>query len=79
MTVSAPILVLLNRRQGQRRTCKALTTAQAKQEFDYDLLIIGCGVGGHGAALHAVECVSLHPIISSLVCQARRIFMSTLH
>lgn len=27
-------------------------------EYDYDLLIIGCGVGGHGAALHAVECVS---------------------
>ncbi|KAI7839906.1 hypothetical protein COHA_006386 [Chlorella ohadii] len=25
-------------------------------EYDYDLLIIGCGVGGHGAALHAVEC-----------------------
>lgn len=23
-------------------------------DFDYDLLIIGCGVGGHGAALHAV-------------------------
>lgn len=23
--------------------------------FDYDLVIIGCGVGGHGAALHAVE------------------------
>ena len=23
--------------------------------FDYDLIIIGCGVGGHGAALHAVE------------------------
>ncbi|PNY13461.1 dihydrolipoyl dehydrogenase-like protein [Trifolium pratense] len=23
--------------------------------FDYDLLIIGAGVGGHGAALHAVE------------------------
>jgi len=22
--------------------------------FDYDLLIIGAGVGGHGAALHAV-------------------------
>ncbi|AGY59021.1 dihydrolipoyl dehydrogenase [Gloeobacter kilaueensis] len=22
--------------------------------FDYDLLIVGCGVGGHGAALHAV-------------------------
>lgn len=24
-------------------------------EYDYDLVIIGCGVGGHGAALHAVE------------------------
>ncbi|MEM7556787.1 MAG: dihydrolipoyl dehydrogenase [Cyanobacteria bacterium P01_A01_bin.84] len=26
------------------------------QVFDYDLLIIGAGVGGHGAALHAVSC-----------------------
>jgi len=26
------------------------------QEFDYDLVIVGCGVGGHGAALHAVSC-----------------------
>jgi dihydrolipoamide dehydrogenase len=26
------------------------------QEFDYDLLIIGAGVGGHGAAIHAVSC-----------------------
>ncbi|MGB7440013.1 MAG: dihydrolipoyl dehydrogenase [Coleofasciculaceae cyanobacterium] len=25
------------------------------EEFDYDLLIIGAGVGGHGAALHAVS------------------------
>ncbi|MEY2914631.1 MAG: hypothetical protein RLZZ184_3940, partial [Cyanobacteriota bacterium] len=22
--------------------------------FDYDLVIIGAGVGGHGAALHAI-------------------------
>ncbi|GJP49322.1 hypothetical protein CLOM_g8547 [Closterium sp. NIES-68] len=29
---------------------------EAKDEsFDYDLIIIGAGVGGHGAALHAVE------------------------
>ncbi|GMN55204.1 hypothetical protein TIFTF001_024326 [Ficus carica] len=27
----------------------------AAKSFDYDLLIIGAGVGGHGAALHAVE------------------------
>ena len=26
------------------------------QEFDYDLVIIGAGVGGHGAAIHAVQC-----------------------
>ncbi|HEY9670704.1 MAG TPA: dihydrolipoyl dehydrogenase [Waterburya sp.] len=26
------------------------------QEFDYDLVIVGAGVGGHGAALHAVGC-----------------------
>lgn len=29
--------------------------AQAGAKYDYDLVIIGCGVGGHGAALHAVE------------------------
>lgn len=26
------------------------------EQFDYDLVIIGAGVGGHGAALHAVKC-----------------------
>lgn len=26
------------------------------QQFDYDLVIIGAGVGGHGAAIHAVNC-----------------------
>jgi dihydrolipoamide dehydrogenase len=26
------------------------------QQFDYDLAIVGAGVGGHGAALHAVKC-----------------------
>ncbi|RMF23039.1 MAG: dihydrolipoyl dehydrogenase [Cyanobacteria bacterium J083] len=25
-------------------------------EFNYDLIIIGAGVGGHGAAIHAVKC-----------------------
>lgn len=27
----------------------------APTSFDYDVVIIGAGVGGHGAALHAVE------------------------
>ena len=26
------------------------------EAFDYDLVILGAGVGGHGAALHAVKC-----------------------
>lgn len=29
--------------------------SDVSQAFDYDLLIIGAGVGGHGAALHAVK------------------------
>ncbi|KAK6138791.1 hypothetical protein DH2020_027468 [Rehmannia glutinosa] len=29
--------------------------SQLPTSFDYDLVIIGAGVGGHGAALHAVE------------------------
>ncbi|KAL1548173.1 Dihydrolipoyl dehydrogenase 2, mitochondrial [Salvia divinorum] len=29
--------------------------SSAPASFDYDLVIIGAGVGGHGAALHAVE------------------------
>lgn len=32
--------------------------------FDYDLVIIGAGVGGHGAALHAVEKVCFSPFPS---------------
>jgi hypothetical protein len=29
----------------------------AAAAYDYDLVIIGAGVGGHGAALHAVDMV----------------------
>lgn len=32
--------------------------AGSGHKFDYDLVIIGAGVGGHGAALHAVEQVT---------------------
>jgi hypothetical protein len=34
------------------------SSTSVKGGFDYDLIIIGAGVGGHGAALHAVEKVS---------------------
>jgi Pyridine nucleotide-disulphide oxidoreductase len=33
----------------------AVASSAAAAKYDYDLVIIGCGVGGHGAALHAVE------------------------
>ena len=42
-----------------RRSLSNAIVAQAKSKYDYDLVIIGCGVGGHGAALHAVESVGL--------------------
>jgi dihydrolipoamide dehydrogenase len=32
-----------------------VSVAASAGKYDYDLVIIGCGVGGHGAALHAVE------------------------
>lgn len=36
------------------------------QTFDYDLIIIGAGVGGHGAALHAVKCGLRTAIVEAL-------------
>ena len=42
-----------------RRRCAAGGAAgvvMASEKYDYDLVIIGAGVGGHGAALHAREC-----------------------
>ena len=35
-------------------------------KYDYDLVIIGCGVGGHGAALHAVEQVGAEGLIDNV-------------
>lgn len=41
-----------------------VASASADKQYDYDLVIIGCGVGGHGAALHAVEQVRLFVALS---------------
>jgi len=53
--------VVTCRRPQRLRASRQPVTVQAAghggQQYDYDLVIIGCGVGGHGAALHAVECV----------------------
>ena len=35
------------------RTPRIRQTLKMGNKFDYDLVIVGCGVGGHGAALHA--------------------------
>ncbi|GLI61324.1 hypothetical protein VaNZ11_003681 [Volvox africanus] len=43
-------------RAPQQARSAVLAQAASGDKFDYDLVIIGCGVGGHGAALHAVEC-----------------------
>ncbi|GBF88245.1 dihydrolipoyl dehydrogenase [Raphidocelis subcapitata] len=42
---------------GRRAVSRAqrVSVAASAGKYDYDLVIIGCGVGGHGAALHAVE------------------------
>jgi dihydrolipoamide dehydrogenase len=38
---------------------------ESSVSFDYDLVIIGAGVGGHGAAIHAVTCGLKTAIIES--------------
>ena len=38
---------------SSRRNTARHARVQMAGEFDYDVAIIGCGVGGHGAALHA--------------------------
>ena len=35
------------------RVSRMSSLRMAESTFDYDVIIIGCGVGGHGAALHA--------------------------
>ncbi|GLC46147.1 hypothetical protein PLESTM_001832300 [Pleodorina starrii] len=47
---------LVSSRVPRQARAAVVAQAAAGDKFDYDLVIIGCGVGGHGAALHAVEC-----------------------
>lgn len=57
---AVPSRVQLSAKQTRRvsnRVCASSSDngATTSKGFDYDLVIIGAGVGGHGAALHAVE------------------------
>ncbi|KAF3456322.1 hypothetical protein FNV43_RR00972 [Rhamnella rubrinervis] len=46
---------LPTRARSKKVVSASLSDNGTPKSFDYDLLIIGAGVGGHGAALHAVE------------------------
>ncbi|KAL4588380.1 hypothetical protein LXL04_001264 [Taraxacum kok-saghyz] len=48
--------VIFKQLRSKTKISAALSTnGNSAKGFDYDLVIIGAGVGGHGAALHAVE------------------------
>lgn len=42
-------------RRNMRHRATGNSVHAGSTQYDYDLVIIGCGVGGHGAALHAVK------------------------
>ncbi|KAE8717676.1 Dihydrolipoyl dehydrogenase 2 [Hibiscus syriacus] len=44
-----------SRGYSKKISASAESNGTPPKSFDYDLIIIGAGVGGHGAALHAVE------------------------
>lgn len=46
---------LTSRRHSKVVSASSVENGSSPSTFDYDLIIIGAGVGGHGAALHAVE------------------------
>ena len=48
-------VVVSGRARSKKVSASASANGSAPKSFDYDLIIIGAGVGGHGAALHAVE------------------------
>lgn len=63
---------------GKNGSAASSTASAGSQEYDYDLLIIGCGVGGHGAALHAVECVSGTRAVAAGLAATRQLVASLL-
>ena len=52
-----------------RASVVAKAAATTGEKYDYDLVIIGCGVGGHGAALHAVEQARRHDVVCAVCCR----------
>ncbi|KAJ3669638.1 hypothetical protein LUZ60_011588 [Juncus effusus] len=52
---AVPARRIQSKRAAAATNGSSAVSDKAKGGFDYDLVIIGAGVGGHGAALHAVE------------------------
>ncbi|KAI3774394.1 hypothetical protein L1987_48948 [Smallanthus sonchifolius] len=52
---SSNAVLLKQLRQNMKISASLSGNGTPSKGFDYDLVIIGAGVGGHGAALHAVE------------------------
>jgi threonine dehydrogenase-like Zn-dependent dehydrogenase len=48
-----PCIATAFRMGATTRMQKFIVSMSSDGSFDYDVAIIGCGVGGHGAALHA--------------------------
>ncbi|RVW39971.1 Dihydrolipoyl dehydrogenase 2, chloroplastic [Vitis vinifera] len=48
-------VIVSSRGRFKKVSASVSDNGSAPKAFDYDLVIIGAGVGGHGAALHAVE------------------------
>ncbi|RVW99221.1 Dihydrolipoyl dehydrogenase 2, chloroplastic [Vitis vinifera] len=48
-------VIVSSRGRSKKVSASVSDNGSAPKAFDYDLVIIGAGVGGHGAALHAVE------------------------
>jgi len=46
----------LGKRRVGSTARRVVSYAKGGGQYDYDVLILGAGVGGHGAALHAAEC-----------------------
>jgi hypothetical protein len=49
----SPKLSGFSQRIFLRKSNNLLSSSLLCMSYDYDLIIVGCGVGGHGAALHA--------------------------
>eukprot|EP00536_Pseudo-nitzschia_multiseries_P018799 jgi/Psemu1/293653/fgenesh1_pg.3146_\ len=51
--VIATAFVPLGSLKTPSASCRSSSLFAVDGEFDFDVAIIGCGVGGHGAALHS--------------------------